>query len=127
MKKLESILKNKCPKCGKGDFFIKSNPYINILFYKGDFHENCPSCDLKYELEPGFFYGAMYVSYALAIGLGCFLLILFINIYGKENILTPMIIIGFSILIFSPINYYLSRLLWLNLFIDKKNENGVNK
>ena len=67
----------------------------------------------------------MYVSYALAIGLGCFLLILFINIYGKANILTPMIIIGFSILIFSPINYYLSRLLWLNIFIDKKNE--INK
>ena len=47
------IKKNKCPKCGKGDFFIKSNPYINILFYKGDFHENCPSCNLKYDLDIG--------------------------------------------------------------------------
>ena len=120
MNKLNSILKNKCPKCGNGDFFINENPYLNILFHNGNCHKNCSSCDLKYELEPGFFYGAMYVSYALAIGLGCFLLILFISILGKEDILILIAIIGISILIFSPINYYLSRLLWINIFIDKK-------
>ena len=120
MNKLNSILKNKCPKCGNGDFFINGNPYLNILFHNGNCHKNCSSCDLKYELEPGFFYGAMYVSYALAIGLGCFLLIIFISILGKEDVLILIAIIGFSILIFSPINYYLSRLLWINIFIDKK-------
>ena len=120
MNKLNSILKNKCPKCGNGDFFINENPYLNILFHNGNCHKNCSSCDSKYELEPGFFYGAMYVSYALAIGLGCFLLIILISILGKEDVLILIAIIGFSILIFSPINYYLSRLLWINIFIDKK-------
>jgi uncharacterized protein (DUF983 family) len=118
--KLNSILKNKCPKCGNGHFFINENPYLNILFHNGNCHKNCSSCDSKYELEPGFFYGAMYVSYALAIGLGCFLLIILISILGKEDVLILIAIIGFSILIFSPINYYLSRLLWINIFIDKK-------
>ena len=49
----------------------------SVFFNKGLNHKNCSHCNLKYEIEPGFFYGAMYVSYALAIGLGCFLFILF--------------------------------------------------
>jgi len=30
-------------------------------------HANCPVCGLKYEREPGYFMGAMYISYALAL------------------------------------------------------------
>jgi len=31
-------------------------------------HERCPVCDLKFDREPGYFLGAMYVSYGLGIG-----------------------------------------------------------
>jgi len=30
-------------------------------------HERCPVCDLKFEREPGYFLGAMYISYGLGI------------------------------------------------------------
>lgn len=30
-------------------------------------HERCPVCDLKFEREPGYFLGAMYVSYGLGL------------------------------------------------------------
>ena len=30
-------------------------------------HERCPVCDLRFEREPGYFLGAMYVSYALGL------------------------------------------------------------
>lgn len=30
-------------------------------------HERCPECDLKFEREPGYFLGAMYISYGLGI------------------------------------------------------------
>jgi hypothetical protein len=30
-------------------------------------HQRCSVCDLKYEREPGYFLGAMYISYALAL------------------------------------------------------------
>jgi len=30
-------------------------------------HDRCPVCDLKFEREPGYFLGAMYVSYALGV------------------------------------------------------------
>lgn len=53
-----SILGLHCPECRTGkvfaDFFLKMNP-------------NCPACGLQFEREPGYFLGAMYFSYALAI------------------------------------------------------------
>ena len=30
-------------------------------------HERCPSCGLMFEREPGYFLGAMYLSYGLAL------------------------------------------------------------
>ena len=30
---------------------------------------NVRNCDLKYMIEPSFFYGAMYVSYGLTVGI----------------------------------------------------------
>lgn len=32
-------------------------------------HTTCPHCELRFEIEPGFFWGAMYVSYALTTAL----------------------------------------------------------
>jgi hypothetical protein len=32
--------------------------------------ENCSHCGLRYQIEPSFFYGAMYVSYGLNVALG---------------------------------------------------------
>ncbi len=30
-------------------------------------HDECPSCGLRFNREPGYFLGAMYVSYGLAL------------------------------------------------------------
>jgi hypothetical protein len=30
-------------------------------------HERCPVCDLKFEREQGYFLGAMYISYGMAL------------------------------------------------------------
>jgi len=55
----------KCPRCGKGRVFKKS---ILSLGQFSDTYDNCPNCDLSYEPETGFFFGAMYWSYALIVG-----------------------------------------------------------
>lgn len=34
-----------------------------------EMNETCPVCELRFEIEPGFFWGAMYVSYALTTAL----------------------------------------------------------
>lgn len=31
-----------------------------------DMHEHCPICNLNYEPEPGFYFGAMFISYTIS-------------------------------------------------------------
>ena len=33
-------------------------------------HDHCRSCGFKYKIEPSFFFGAMYVSYAVNVAIG---------------------------------------------------------
>ncbi|MBT6653944.1 MAG: DUF983 domain-containing protein [Flavobacteriaceae bacterium] len=118
--KLYSIFFNKCPRCNKGKFWKSNNPYYNLFLNGGENHSHCLNCDLKFEIEPGFFYGAMYISYGLGIGIGSLILIISLAVFQMKNILLLSLLIGISILILAPVNYFLSRLIWLNTFIDNK-------
>jgi len=62
-----SILYNKCPKCHRGKFWHKNNPYLNILKDNKLTNDHCNRCKFKYEIEPGFWFGAMNVSYGIAV------------------------------------------------------------
>ena len=65
-----SILSMRCPRCRKGPMYKDANPYRNLsLKHISDMHENCPVCNQKYDMEPGFWYGTGYVSYALAVAI----------------------------------------------------------
>ena len=59
---LVGILRQCCPRCRAGKIFRGS---IFLRFPK--MYERCEVCDLKFEREPGYFLGAMYVSYGLAL------------------------------------------------------------
>ncbi|PRD54045.1 DUF983 domain-containing protein [Sphingobacterium gobiense] len=53
----------KCPRCRTGKIFEGG-----MFRLKGQkMNKNCPHCGLKFEMEPGFFYVAMFVSYALNV------------------------------------------------------------
>jgi len=118
--KLFSVIKNKCPRCQKGDFFISSNP----LNFKGNLkiHEKCPNCDLKYMIEPSFFYGAMYVSYALTVAIAVAIFII-CQLLGLNMVWTLASIIIVLILMI-PYLVRISRLIYINIFVgyqgDKK-------
>jgi uncharacterized protein (DUF983 family) len=45
----------RCPRCGQGRLFKK---WIRM-------NDRCPVCDLRYEREPGFFLGSIYINYGL--------------------------------------------------------------
>ena len=59
-----AILKTKCPRCYKGDLFPESA--LNVKeFYK--MNKVCPDCSQTFEPEPGFYFGAMFISYGLLV------------------------------------------------------------
>ncbi|MCR9290023.1 MAG: DUF983 domain-containing protein [Bacteroidetes bacterium] len=57
-----SILNFKCPRCNEGDLFETGSFSFQKSFFMPD---NCPECGQKYFLGPGFYYGAMFISYII--------------------------------------------------------------
>jgi uncharacterized protein (DUF983 family) len=118
--KLYSVLYGKCPRCHKGDLFLNKNAYKVENWDK--MHEKCSSCGLHYEMEPGFFQGAMYVSYALGVALSVGVVLL--NLVAGFNPVYYFISNTLALLLFAPLLFRWSRGLYLNIFIkyDRKRQ-----
>ncbi len=58
--KLYSIFHLKCPRCAEGDLFETPTFSFRKPF---EMPQHCPKCGQPYFLEPGFYYGAMFISY----------------------------------------------------------------
>jgi uncharacterized protein (DUF983 family) len=111
--KVRSILRMRCPFCLNGAFFV-SHPYD--LKHAGDVHERCASCGHRFSKEPGFYWGALFVSYGLSIGFS-------LMTYGIAWAIRPDLgILGFFIAVVTatvlaaPYLYALSKIIWANLF-----------
>ncbi|WP_435017918.1 DUF983 domain-containing protein [Tundrisphaera sp. TA3] len=55
--RLRALLRGRCPECGIGRIFAG----------RTRMNERCPECGYRFEHEPGYFTGAMYFSYAIAV------------------------------------------------------------
>ena len=115
--KMYSISKMKCPQCQEGKFLV-SHPYD--FKHLGDVRTNCDVCDLKYEREPGFFYGAMYVSYAFTVGIMLVGGIVIFNLFNDPDAMGYVIPITTISLILVPFNYRTSRVIFIHLFSGVK-------
>lgn len=106
----QAALHAKCPRCRRGDMF--TGPAYGLKLQK--MNETCPHCNLKFEREPGYFYVAMFVSYAMnvlqmiAVGLTTFLIT-----KNQDDPILYMFVIFPAVFILSPFNYRYSRVILL--------------
>ena len=76
--------------------------------------ERCPNCDLKFEREQGYFLGAMYISYGLAlITIVVLALLLWASTSWSLQKITLLAILLFLPL--APTLTLFSRVLWIYL------------
>ena len=76
--------------------------------------ERCPNCDLKFEREQGYFLGAMYISYGLAlITIVVLALVLWVSTSWSLQKITLLAILLFLPL--APTLTLFSRVLWIYL------------
>lgn len=121
--KLYSILTGSCPRCHEESMYEKSNPYALTQIFK--MHERCSHCGLKYKIEPSFFYGAMYVSYAVGIAFAVAAFVISFLFIGS-SLKTAFIAIVGTLVVFMPVIIRLSRNIWINFFV-KYDANSVHQ
>ena len=113
--KLFSITNGKCPKCQEGNFFKYRFTFNPTKITK--LHDNCSECNLKYMLEPSFFYGAMYVNYGITVAISILVFVV-TKLAFEFDLLASFFSVIAALFILAPINLRLSRILWINMFVS---------
>jgi uncharacterized protein (DUF983 family) len=110
---LGSVATNRCPHCRQ-----------TSMFHHGPFSlqgpltmkDACEKCTQPFELEQGFYYGAMFIGYIMsgftALGIGAFaLFVLQQPVFVSIGIMVVMMMLTYTI------QYRLARSLWLHIFV----------
>jgi uncharacterized protein (DUF983 family) len=103
--RLRVMLAGLCPRC-RGARIFRGRFAMN---------ETCPACGLRFERESGYFTGAMYVSYILALPVmaACWALVYFVApglSFGLTVAVTTLLFLPFV-----PAIFRYSRILWIHL------------
>jgi uncharacterized protein (DUF983 family) len=117
---LFSIMNNKCPHCHKGNFWETSNPYDLKRFSK--MNNRCPVCNEDFKREPGYYFGATYVSYGLTVAFGIAMYVVLAGFFDMDTV-SFLITFSVSLIILMPVFYRSARLIWINMFVPFKKTN----
>ncbi len=113
--KWRSMLGLKCPKCRSADMFKPIKTFKNLF----EMHDNCPNCGQKFELEIGFYWGAMYIAYGIS---SFFCLVSFVLAFWgfgwtEYQAFAFLVVI---VMLLSPYTFRLARAIWLYAFVRYK-------
>ena len=117
--KLNSILTGSCPRCQNESMYLDKNPLHFSKLIK--MHEKCSHCSLRYEIEPSFFYGAMYISYGLNVALSIATFVVSYLILDSSIKNAFIAIVVANILLF-PFVLRWSRNIYINMFVSFDNK-----
>lgn len=105
----KAAIHGKCPKCRRGEMFATG---LSSLFAQ-KMNEKCSHCHFYYEIEPGYFYVAMFVSYAMNVAIMVtFAMGTYVLTHSWNPWLYCLVTLGPAIL-FSPVTYRYSRIILL--------------
>lgn len=113
--KIYSILTGRCPVCHRGSMYIESNPYKIKQVFK--MYERCSHCNTKYKMEPSFFYGSMYASYAVGVAIAVAIFIILYFFFGVGP-LGAFLGITTGLILLYPVIIRLARNIWINVFFN---------
>jgi hypothetical protein len=118
-----SIFAMKCPRCRRGDMFVDGRTYRKIsLKHIFNMHDTCPECGQKFEMEPGFWYGTAYVSYALSVAISVSVFVAWYVLIGfnteDNRIYWCLGTNGVVLLLIQPWLMRISRVLYMHFFVS---------
>jgi uncharacterized protein (DUF983 family) len=107
---LNDIVHTRCPNCRKEPMFThKTLDLGNML----RMHRSCPKCQQEFMPEPGFYFGAMYFSYAINVALMVGFGIAFEVLFDPEKVVYTLVSVLLPPLLLAPWNFRISRAIML--------------
>ena len=105
---LNTLFRFKCPRCRRGNMF-----FIPFRFKTAfDMKERCDQCHLNYTPEPGYYFGAMFISYIITAWV--FVTIAFGAMYFLHfNVDQALMIVIVFAMVFFVYFFRLGRSIWL--------------
>jgi uncharacterized protein (DUF983 family) len=106
------LWQGKCPRCAKAKVF--KHPAFNLWRFM-EMHDYCPECNASFQPEPGFYFGAMFISYAITVAIMVAISLVLWLFFDPP---TSIYIYTFlaSVVLATPFSYRYSRLIWLYWF-----------
>ena len=80
-------------------------------------HSACPHCNQSFEPEPGFYFGAIFVSYGINTALFIASWITLSLVYPSYSLFLLLGLLVGIVLLSLPLSFRLSRSIWLALFV----------
>ena len=110
---LLSLLGQRCPRCHRGPLFLHS------AFSPSKFMEmpaKCPVCGQVYEPEPGFYWGAMYISFAFSTAIMLVTGFVVYHLLHDPAVWVYVTSVAVVTVLLAPLSLRYSRTLMLYLF-----------
>jgi uncharacterized protein (DUF983 family) len=104
VRRLLAVVALRCPRCLSGRVWRR---FVSM-------NTACPVCGLVFDREPGYFAGAMVVSYGLAVPILAAMVITLITLGGLDAV-AALVVGNTTYLVLVPFIFRYSRVVWLHL------------
>ncbi len=120
-------MSNRCPYCHQGHLYESKAAYSKQFM---QMKPACGTCGGDFKREPGFYFGAAYVSYALTVALWVAVVVA-LTVFDAIGLMEytffdyPLLTIGIGVLLLFlllPVIYRLSRSMWIHMFVSQGQE-----
>ena len=83
-------------------------------------NEKCSCCGQHFEPEPGYYYGAMFVSYGFSTAIFIAVWVILSFIFEEVTLTMMIVALIVSVVALLPVSFRLSRSIWIHFFIRYK-------
>jgi uncharacterized protein (DUF983 family) len=106
---LKALLGAKCPRCREGNLFKAPLIHVHKLT---EMNTRCPHCQLNFNPEPYFYFGAMFISYMFSVMAMIATYIILRYFLNDPDLIYYLITAPIAIIVTFPLSFRYSRVIY---------------
>ncbi len=109
----QALLRLRCPRCHAGPLFL--HPATSLRHFD-EMPPACPVCRQTYEPEPGFYYGAMYVSFGFSVAVVAVVGVVLFYLFHDPAVWVYVTVVAGVMVVCTPLFFRYARAIMLYAF-----------